>query len=712
MNNPVVFAAAGMALVIDLKEQTLPVVRHWGADIGPVTDDDAQNLIRAGTPGHEQATVDAPVHLPLLPAQSDGWLGRPGISGHRSGQYPHLRLVPTVAAEVTMDPAGGGRLVASAADTEAGVAVRVELELTPQGVLKVRQAVTNTGADTYTLDGVLCQLPLPEQSIELLHMDGRWCRERAPERLPFPHGTFARESRRGRTGHDATLLLIAGTPGFSFRAGEVWGVHAGWSGNHVHLAQRFPEYEPTLGAGELLLPGEVRLLPGDSYETPTVYFTYSANGLDGLSESLHSYVRARPSHPVTQRPVVLNTWEAVYFDHRLDRLTALAKVAADVGVERFVLDDGWFMHRRDDHAGLGDWYVDPAVWPDGLHPLTDRVRGLGMRFGLWVEPEMINPDSDLARAHPEWMLVAPGRPALPARRQQVLDVARPEVYAYLLERLDSLVTEYAIEYLKWDHNRDLLEAVHDGAAGVHAQTKAVYRLLDELRARHPGLEIESCSSGGARVDLGILERTDRVWGSDTNDPLERQSIQRWTGLLIPPELVGGHVGPPDTHTTGRTTRLSFRYVTALFGHAGIEWDITGCNADELTELSRWIEAYKRLRPLLHSGRTVRADHPDPHTWLHGVVAQDGSAAVFACAQLTTSPAVIPARLRFPGLDPDARYEVRLCPDLDPPLWTSLALPPWLTGDPVTLTGRALATYGLTSPGLLPEDAFVLELTRV
>ena len=261
------------------------------------------------------------------------------------------------------------------------------------------------------------------------------------------------------------------------------------------------------------------------------------------------------------RPVVLNTWEAVYFDHRLDRLTALADTAAELGVERFVLDDGWFRHRRDDTAGLGDWYVDEDVWPDGLHPLVNHVRGLGMEFGLWVEPEMVNPDSDLARAHPEWVREAP-----PWRNQQVLDIAQPDAYAYLLERLDALVSEYAIDFLKWDHNRDLV-------GGAHAQTLAAYRLLDELRERHPALEIESCSSGGSRVDLGILARTDRVWASDTNDALERQAIQRWTQLLLPPELVGSHVGPPRAHTTGRTHDLSFRVATALFGHFGIEWDI-------------------------------------------------------------------------------------------------------------------------------------------
>jgi alpha-galactosidase len=372
--------------------------------------------------------------------------------------------------------------------------------------------------------------------------------------------------------------------------------------------------------------------------------------------------------------VVLNTWEAIYFDHRLDRLKALADTAAELGVERFVLDDGWFRHRRDDTAGLGDWFVDEGVWPDGLHPLIDHVRGLGMEFGLWVEPEMVNPDSDLARAHPDWVLPGP-----PWRNQQGLDITIPEAYAYILERLDALLGEYDIAYLKWDHNRDLVTPTHN-------QTLAVYRLLDELRERHPGIEIESCSSGGARVDLGILARTDRVWASDTNDALERQNIQRWTQLLLPPELVGSHVGPPTAHTTGRTHDLSFRAATALFGHFGIEWDVTSASDDERAELAEWIERYKRRRDLLHSGEVVRADLPDPAFALHGVVAADKSEALYCFVAMATSASERPGAVRLPGLDPEKRYRV----------------------NDLTMSGRALMTAGLQMPLLGPEQAVLIE----
>ena len=371
-----------------------------------------------------------------------------------------------------------------------------------------------------------------------------------------------------------------------------------------------------------------------------------------------------------------------------------------------MLDDGWFRGRRDDHAGLGDWYVDESVWPQGLHPLADHVRSLGMEFGLWFEPEMVNPDSDLDRAHPDWILARPGRWPYEHRNQQTLDLANPAAYEYLLERIDALVREYRLDYLKWDHNRDIAEPVHAGVAGVHAQTLATYRLLDELSERHPQLEIESCSSGGARVDHGVLARTDRVWTSDCIDALERQSIQRWTGLLVPPEIMGGHVGAPADHITGRALPLSFRCATALFVHMGIEWDLTSAGDAELAELTDWIRLHKRLRPLLHGGDVVRADHPDPASWVYGVVAPDGTHAVFTYAQLDTATTVEPAPIRLPGLDPDRAYTISVVggPAGEP------ALPSWAGDGAVrTVPGRLLSDVGIRAPALRPGTALVLEL---
>jgi alpha-galactosidase len=582
------------------------------------------------------------------------------------------------------------------------------------GLLRIRHVLTNTGTEPYQLDGLAVALPIPDRAGELLDFTGHWCRERSPQRHRLVMGSWVRENRAGRTGHDATVGLCAGTPGFGFRSGEVWVVHVAWSGNSVTYAERAPRGSARIGGGELLLPGEVVLGPGQEYATPELCAAYSGAGLDGISAAFHGWLRSRPRHPRNPRPATLNVWEAVYFDHDLDRLVRLADLAADAGVERFVLDDGWFRHRRDDTAGLGDWYVDETVWPDGLGPLIRHVRNRGMQFGLWVEPEMVNPDSDLFRAHPDWILAVPGRQPVPARHQQVLDLAHPPVSAYLLERLDALLTEHEIGYLKWDHNRDLVDAGRAGPdqrgrPGVRSQTLALYALLDELRRRHPGVEIESCASGGARVDLGILQRTDRVWTSDCNDALERQAIQRWTGVFLPPELLGAHVAADRSHTTGRVQTLSFRSATALFGHQGLEWDLAAATEAERAAVASWLAFVRDWRAVLHTGTVVRADRADPSAWLHGVVGAER--ALYAFVQLTTSALAVPEPARLPGLDPDRRYTVRPAHPAGPPEPAGHAPPAWLAAGGIELPGRVLAAVGLPMPVLHPEEAILLEVTR-
>ncbi|MEH0825165.1 MULTISPECIES: alpha-galactosidase [unclassified Micromonospora] len=725
---------ARTSLVLDARGPGLPRVVHWGADLGPVPAGDLPALVDATIPPVVPSSFDAPTVLSLLPEASAGWSGRPGLAGHRDGRDWSTafrldgidvdgepdpgRVAAGGDAVVVSDDDGGAdgpgaaRVTVRASDPGAALSLTVEIVLDPHGLLTLRHRVRNDGDARYELRELTPVLPVPAVATELLDLTGRWCRERAPQRHPWPMGAWVREGRHGRTGHDATLLLMAGTPGFGFGHGEVWAVHTAWSGDHVTVAERRPTGESTLGGGELLTPGEIVLGPGEEYATPLLYAVHSTAGLDGLSDVLHRHLRARPGHPRTPRPVTLNVWEAVYFDHDLARLAALADRAAEVGVERFVLDDGWFRGRRHDRAGLGDWYVDDEVWPDGLQPLIDHVRGHGMQFGLWVEPEMVNADSDLFRAHPDWVLATPDRLPLEWRHQQVVDLAHPEAYDHLLGRLDALLTEHpGIAYLKWDHNRDLTEAGHRGRPGVHAQTVAVYRLLDELRRRHPGVEIESCSSGGARVDLEILRRTDRVWASDCNDALERLAIQRWTGLLLPPELVGTHIGPERSHTTHRVHDLGFRAVTALFGHHGIEWDIGSVDATQRAELAAWVALHKRLRPLLHSGRVVRVDHPDPAVQAHGVVAHDGSHAVYAVSRLTTSAAQAPGVVRLPGLDPARRYAVRPPAGVPEPAVLQLTEPGWLPKG-VTLGGAVLGSVGVQLPALHPEQALLLEVTAV
>jgi alpha-galactosidase len=693
-----------VSVVVDATGDRLPRVLHWGAALGEETDLSA--LVAAITPPVALAKLDVRVPLSLVPERAAGHRGRPGLTGSRAGRdwSPSFRVD-------ALERPDDGRLVVTAREAGADLALQTELQLAPSGVLTLRHTLRNHGPSQYGLEELACVVPVPPVATEVLDLTGRWCRERSPQRHRVGYGTWLRESRHGRTGHDATLMLIAGTPGFRFRTGEVWGVHLAWSGDASTWVERLPDGTAVLGAAELLGPGEVVLDPDDEYETPALHAVWSGRGIDGLSAAMHAWVRARPAHPRRPRPVVLNTWEAVYFDHRIERLAELANTAARLGVERFVLDDGWFGSRRDDTAGLGDWHVSPEVWPEGLRPLVEHVRGLGMEFGLWVEPEMVNLDSELFRAHPDWVM-RPSASRLPPpwRHQQVLDLANPGAYAHVRDRLDALLREYDLDYLKWDHNRDLVEAGHEGRPGVHEQTLAAYRLMDELKARHPRLEIESCSSGGARVDLGILARTDRVWPSDTNDALERQAIQRWTQLLVPPELIGTHVGPPRAHTTGRIHDLSFRIATALFGHFGIEWDVTSASPEEQDGLAEAIMLYKQMRDLLHGGKVVRADHPDPAALLHGVVAPDGGEALFAYVQLATSVAEVPGAARIPGLAPDRTYRVAAVPLAGGPALQQAKPPPWQDAGGVTVAGSALGTTGLQMPVLQPEQALVLHLT--
>jgi alpha-galactosidase len=703
----------GVGLVLDARGPGLPVVLHWGCDLGELTGADLVALAEAAVPAIPSNSIDEPRRVGLLPQPATGYAGRAGLVGSRADGVWSPVFRPTRLERSTTGD-GTARLVVEAADEASGLQLETRVELTPAGVARLRHALRNVAATPYELLRLPAVLPVPARAGELLDLTGRHLKERVPQRMPFNFGSWVREQRRGRTGHDAPLILAAGTPGFGFRHGEVWAVHVAWSGDSVTFAERLPEGWSCVGGGEVLQPTEVVLGPGESYEAPWVWAAWSPAGLDGVSDALHATLRARPGHPRTPRPVVLNTWEAVYFDHDLNRLTRLADIAAAAGVERFVLDDGWFGGRRDDTAGLGDWFVSPDVWPEGLHPLVRHVTGLGLEFGLWVEPEMVNPDSDLARAHPDWLLTLPGRPPPPARQQHVLDVAQPAVTAYLLERLGTLLTDYPIGYLKWDHNRDLMDATHAGPngprPGVHAQTAAVYALLDELRRLHPRVEIESCAGGGGRVDLGILARTDRIWTSDSNDPLERQQIQRYTSLLVPPELMGAHVGPAEAHTTGRVSRLAMRAGTALFGHFGVEWNLVEASPAELGELAAWISVYRRFRGLLHTGRVVRPDPDDPSSLQHGVVAPDGSEALFAHVQLTTSGYTPPPPVRLPGLLPAALYAVEPVRVGEPPMTTGAA-PPWLTAG-TRLPGSVLAEVGLPAPLLGPEQLVLLHVTRL
>ena len=698
----------GTSVVLRLDGTDLPCVLHWGSDLG---EGGAEGVLDATARAVGDSVVYANPVVSLLPRHSAGWLGRPGLVGSRAGRSWSVSF-----ASVTHDVAEAGsarwpegahgavRVRSVGTDVAAGLEVTTELELHASGLVRLRAAVRNIGEDGYEVVSLLPALPVGEQADELLDMTGRHTRERSPQRRPFDQGAWVREAWGGRPGHDSATVLCAGETGFGFRRGQVWGAHVAWSGNQVLTAEHSPSGWRLLRGGELLLPGERVLARGDEYCSPWLVASWG-DGLDELSSRVHRFLRARPQHPRSSRPVLLNVWEAVYFDHDLPHLLDLADRAAAVGVERYVLDDGWFRGRRDDTGGLGDWYVDEDVWPDGLGPLADHVHGLGMQFGLWFEPEMVNLDSDLAREHPEWIFGTEHGPGVPSRQQHVLDLGHAEAYAYILERMTELIARYGVDFVKWDHNRPLVDAGHQptGAPGVHRQTLAVYRLMDTLKERFSRLEIESCCGGGGRIDLGIMERSDRVWVSDNIDAHERQRMQRWTSLLLPPELLGTHVGSGRDHTTGRTLDLGFRAGTALWGHLGIEWDLSAVDDAALDELGEWVALHKALRPLLHTGDVVRADPTDPAVQVEGVVAADRSDGVYRVALVDHPLSDPPGRILLPGLAPDRTYRVELVAPTDRGVVPADALA-WVKG--IQAGGRALAQVGLVCP-MLPVDTLLL-----
>ena len=311
---------------------------------------------------------------------------------------------------------------------------------------------------------------------------------------------------------------------------------------------------------------------------------------------------------MTPRPVHLNSWEAVYFAHDEKRIGELAKAAASIGAERFVLDDGWFSGRGNDTAGLGDWIPDPVKYPDGLAPIAAKVQRLGMQFGLWVEPEMVNPDSDLYRAHPDWALTIDGRNPPTARNQLVLDMRREDVRDYLLGRLDAILRSAPISYLKWDHNRD-----HSPSGGAE-QIRGSYALFAALRKAHPKVEIESCAGGGGRINAGILEYVHRFWTSDNIDALARIPMQRGFLAFMPPEMMGAHVGASPSHATGRVQSLDFRAAIACQGHFGIEVDPAAMEPAEREKLAGWVRFYKEWRHLIHGGKVLLGEANDGLVW--------------------------------------------------------------------------------------------------
>ncbi|MCI1935911.1 MAG: alpha-galactosidase [Bifidobacteriaceae bacterium] len=706
-------------LQLDFWEGQLPRISYWGEAL-PI--ENLRPLKAVLNPQRVSGALDETSWPSILPTQSEAWTGSKRFVARRGGVeiFPHFTVTDIATDE------GGGEEVrcsavhVSASDDELGVSVFWTLEMLRGGAVRQRMTVTNSSEHDHEpleIGKVELAFPVPSSMSVLESMTGHHLRERSAQRQPFTFGRFEKVSLVGRPDFDSCTLLSAGREGFGFEQGTCYSVHVGWSGNGFYSAEKTPYTTGLLGGGEELFGGEMILKKGESYETPWLYGSFG-EGMNAVGHRFHRYVRAmHPSLLSKPRPVTLNTWEAVYFNQSYEKLKTLATLARDSGIERFVVDDGWFRGRRDDTSALGDWQVDNQVWPEGLGPLADYVHSLGMEFGLWFEPEMISPDSQVARQHPEWILrPTPHRLPMQGRDQQVIDLSNPQAFDYIRESMRKLVSDLSIDYIKWDHNKMVTEAVSPtgGLPCVHSQTMAVYAIFDWLKEQFPSLEIETCSSGGGRIDLGILDHADRVWVSDCVDPVERLDIQRYTSLLVPPEMMGEHIGDSPAHSTDRSTSLTMRAATAFFGHLGVEWDLTRVGPSSLETLKEWITVHKEYRSLFSYGTVVHGDAIDAAIRLDGVVSADGNRALYRFAQVTTSQYYPAAPVHLPGLEDGALYLVRplrINEDLTD-IGNGQSALLWWNEAGVQANGRTLRRVGIRPPQINPEQAVLFEAVRL
>jgi alpha-galactosidase len=533
------------------------------------------------------------------------------------------------------------------------------------------------------------------QKWTLSYLAGRWGAETQVRTVDLDQGKFLLESRHGATSHQTNpWFAVAETGKADESRGEVWFGELAWSGSWKIAAE-------ITDTGRLHVSGGIhdfdfnwRLKPGDEFSTPLFVAGFSAEGMGGASRRLHAYqlaeVLPKPQNKQL-RPVIYNSWYATTFDINVEQQIKLARQARDLGVELFMMDDGWFGKRDSDRAGLGDWFPSKTKFPQGLKPLTDAVHDLGMTFGLWVEPEMVNPDSDLYRAHPDWVFHFPNRPRTEQRNQLILNFSKPEVQDHLFTVLDKLLTENGIDFIKWDMNRHIAEPGWSGMPPEQQKeiwvrhARGVYALIDRLREKHPNVLWESCSGGGGRADIGILRRMDQVWASDNTDPFDRLFIQEgYTHAYSPKTMVGWVTDNPDG-INQRSPSLAYRFNSAMMGALGVGGNLLKFSDAEKKESAFWVSEYKQIRPLVQEGALYRLRSPRESGFsaVEYVSPDRSSAVVFAFLHSAQFGDRLPA-VRLQGLKPQAQYKASARQPGDKP-----------SIQPQTLTGAALMERGLT-----------------
>ncbi|RED14387.1 alpha-galactosidase [Pontivivens insulae] len=655
------------SLVLVSHNGRLPEVLHFGARLA-----DGENLValyRAAISDVTGGMIDARPLMSVCPLREDVF---PGAQGTDADFQPRF-----VSAEEEPNS-----LSLTFADGQAQYRLDVTLD-----------AETDVWSLTAHLSGVEANwltapaFPVPSDSDHFVTYSGKWIGEFQENRVDWVTGAHVREVRDGRTSHEAFPgVLIPCDDGFI-------AAHLGMSCGHRFVAEQLPDGRRQVQFGPMLGRTETEITAGPLYLT-------RAQNRNGVTANLHAHFRrhiralADPERP---RPVHYNCWEAVYFDHDEVLLRDIAIRAAALGAERFVLDDGWFGLRDDDTTSLGDWQIDPRKWPDGFSAFIEHVNTLGMTFGIWFEPEMINPVSKLYETHPDWILGEADQPL--GRQQLVLDMTKPEVIEYLFEQIDAVLSNYKIDYIKWDHNRVL-------PFPDHRQVRATYALMDRIRAAHPGVEIETCASGGGRIDWGMLSRTSRVWLSDSNDALERMRIQAMAAPWLPPEITGSHVGPRQCHTSHRILPMELRAWVAAQRSFGFEMNLLELSPEESDTLSRVSTWWKANRDWMHSGSHHKLSTRDPEQFAEMIVSADKTRFAVWLGQRGAPADILPDRLRFDGLE-NRPYRVRRISHFDGG-WLSRGDNALKDENGVQLYGQSLMSFGLQPPVLTPASILVLE----
>jgi alpha-galactosidase len=679
-----------------------PRLIYFGARLGD--DVDLASIVVATSTGQRESQADEDPGLTLLPQSGGPFHGEPAIA---IGGLTRFDLFDVERAP--------DRLTLLFLDKDLDCYVWLSWCMLETGVLSCWTEIDNKGTAVLPLSWFAAlSLPLPDWAEEIMQVSGGWGAEFQLSRTPLRTGKIEKVNRTGRSGFDGANYEIVLEEEAKETSGRVLAAHLAWSGNSGGFVESLPTGERHLQLGEWLASGELTLQPGERYRSPEALLAFSAQGLNGVRRAYHAEFRSRQAAAgvgLGERKVHFNSWEAVYFDFDEQRMFDLAVQAAAVGAERFVLDDGWFKGRRNDRSSLGDWSVDAERFPRGLRPLISHVAQLGMDFGLWVEPEMISPDSDLYRAHPDWCLHARGSERPTQRKQLVLDLTIPDVREHLFARLSKLLTDLPIAYLKWDHNRDLFPAISSGRPVAREQVLGYYELVDRIRLAHPHVEIEGCASGGGRVDWGLVGRVARFWPSDNTDPLERLRIQQAMSLFYPLEVIGSHVGAAPNPTTGRLHTMAFRARVAMFGHFGVEANPGALSDDERAQLKLHAALYKRYRQLLHSGTLTFGRCADPDVTIATVVAINRTEALALVTRTTQSGTNVGPLIRFPGLASGRRYCVTL---LEPwPTYTKerfAELEAWR--DQPVFDSEVLEQVGLQLHVVRPETAWLIHLAEV